>query len=359
MRIKKITLLLAAAAVNLAGWSYDFTTKNSDGVRLYYKITSSTIGNRTVEVASDGESVVAEYVEKDVRIPSTVTNNGRKYTVTGIGDSAFARQYNMPSVVLPNTITYIGKRAFYYCQVLTSANIPASVTNIGSEAFANCFCLKDFTFEATQIDADEDAFSNCQCLLEPVCTDSLFMYLSQVASMRHPSYRIADGTKAILDGAFANSLYLKSLTIPASVENIHDMDFYYTDDWNELESIYIAAATPPATMSLVVNSKLAKKVTLYVSDDDPAIIEAYKSSSFWGQFKNIVATSIPESSTNKFDVNSDGDVNSADVVAIYNYIANADSSGLTEDAADANSDGEVNSADIVAIYNYIQNGTAD
>ncbi len=359
MKHKMIALLLATAAFSIAGWSYDFTAKNSDGVRLYYRITSAALGNRTVEVVSDGGFVTIERIEKEVRIPSTVTNNGRKYTVTGIGDSAFVYQSEIPSIVLPNTITYIGRRAFYLCWSITSANIPASVTSIGTEAFYDCIDLKDLTFEATHTDAEENAFVYCQKVEEPICTDSLFIYLPSAVAEKNPNFRVADGTKAIVGGAFAQCSSLVSLAIPASVEYVDDMNFLYDDGLHILKSIYIAAPTPPINRTLVIDSKIAEGVTLYVSDADPAILEAYKSSSFWGQFKNIVATTIPESSTNKFDVNSDGDVNSADVVAIYNYIANADTSGLTEDAADANSDGEVNSADVVAIYNYIQNGTTD
>lgn len=56
------------------------------------------------------------------------------------------------------------------------------------------------------------------------------------------------------------------------------------------------------------------------------------------------------------DVNGDGSVNSADVVAVYNYVQVADESGVTEADADVNGDGAVNSADVVAIYNIIQTG---
>ena len=190
-----IALLLATAAFSIAGWSYDFTVKNSDGVRLYYRITSAALGNRTVEVVSDGGFVTIEYIEKEVRIPSTVTNNGRKYTVTGIGDSAFVYQTKIPSIVLPNTITYIGRRAFYLCWSITSANIPASVTSIGTEAFYDCIDLKDLTFEATHTDAEENAFVYCQKVEEPICTDSLFIYLPSAAAEKNPNFRVADGTK--------------------------------------------------------------------------------------------------------------------------------------------------------------------
>ncbi len=53
------------------------------------------------------------------------------------------------------------------------------------------------------------------------------------------------------------------------------------------------------------------------------------------------------------DVNRDGTVNSADVVAVYNYIVLGEASDTDGAAADVNRDGTVNSADITALYNRI------
>lgn len=57
------------------------------------------------------------------------------------------------------------------------------------------------------------------------------------------------------------------------------------------------------------------------------------------------------------DVDLDGNVNSSDVVAIYNYIMSGESSGIIEACADIDGDGKINSADIVAEYNVITYGT--
>ena len=54
------------------------------------------------------------------------------------------------------------------------------------------------------------------------------------------------------------------------------------------------------------------------------------------------------------DVNGDGEVNTSDVVAVYNFII--DGTGVTKEAADVNGDGDVNSTDVVAIYNLIISG---
>lgn len=57
------------------------------------------------------------------------------------------------------------------------------------------------------------------------------------------------------------------------------------------------------------------------------------------------------------DVDLDGQINSSDVVSIYNYIINGESSGILEACADINGDGTINSADITAEYNLITYGT--
>ena len=53
---------------------------------------------------------------------------------------------------------------------------------------------------------------------------------------------------------------------------------------------------------------------------------------------------------NPADVNGDGDVNTADVVAVYSFIEKGEASLFTHDAADVDGDGDVNTADVVAIY---------
>ena len=55
----------------------------------------------------------------------------------------------------------------------------------------------------------------------------------------------------------------------------------------------------------------------------------------------------------KGDVNNDGSVNTADVVAIYNFIEQGDASGISRYAANVNGDDYVNTADVVAVYDII------
>lgn len=61
---------------------------------------------------------------------------------------------------------------------------------------------------------------------------------------------------------------------------------------------------------------------------------------------------------NKADVNGDGQVNSADVAVVYNFIANGANSGYTEDTLDVNGDGSINTSDVAYIYGQIAGGDA-
>ena len=59
-----------------------------------------------------------------------------EYSVTSIGDKAFAYQANITSVVIPDSVTSIGKEAFWNCSGLETVYIPDSVSTMGANAFS-------------------------------------------------------------------------------------------------------------------------------------------------------------------------------------------------------------------------------
>lgn len=91
--------------------------------------------------------------------------NGTK----GIAENAFAFQYGIKEINLPNTVTNIGEFAFYRCDLMTDIYIPGSVTEIGEYAlgyFNNLEGTKvpDFTIygvagSAAQTYAEENGFT--------------------------------------------------------------------------------------------------------------------------------------------------------------------------------------------------------
>lgn len=113
-----------------------------------------------------------------------------------------------------------------------------------------------------------------------------------------------------------------------------------------LTDVYCYAKTVPNTENAFYNTSM-KNATLYVPESS---IEAYKSTSPWSEFGNIVA--LPDEPTSG-DANGDNTVNAADIVEVVNAIMGNPSEGFDESAADVNGDGVVNAADIVAIVNII------
>lgn len=87
--------------------------------------------------------------EGRLNIPSQLTYKGHKYSVTSIGEYAFAYRENTPSITIPNSVTSIKRSAFYHCEGLTSIVIGSGVTNIDEYAFnycsglANVYCYAD------------------------------------------------------------------------------------------------------------------------------------------------------------------------------------------------------------------------
>ena len=86
---------------------------------IYYNITSQA--DKTVAVTYRGDVYNYEYSDEysgEVKIPESVTYSGDTYSVTSIGDYAFADCSSLTSVELPNSVTSIGDYAFRYCKKL-------------------------------------------------------------------------------------------------------------------------------------------------------------------------------------------------------------------------------------------------
>ena len=130
--IKLQLLITCAVAMSISALGHSQTTDVSID-NIHYTLSGTTA---TVWSGRDATG--------DVTIPSTISHEGKDYTVTEIGNNAFnlgGAPSDVTSVTLPNTITTIGEKAFYNLNI-ESFTIPESVKYIKSSAFENCRRLK-------------------------------------------------------------------------------------------------------------------------------------------------------------------------------------------------------------------------
>ena len=150
---KRLFFTFLLLLTNLMASAFDCQV---DGI--YYNLDTS---GKTAEVTY--QSLSNSY-RGSVDIPSSVTYNGIKYKVTGIGDGAFWDCSGLTSVTIPNSVTRIRYGAFYECSGLTSVTIPSSLTTISNSAFSGCSGLTSVTIPNSVTGIGDRAFWDCSGL---------------------------------------------------------------------------------------------------------------------------------------------------------------------------------------------------
>ena len=162
---------------------------------VWYRLTDDSQADE-VEVTNGNVAY-----EGDVNIPATVTIQGTKYDVVGIGKSALYDQDKVTSITLPASIRYIGERAFYDADKLQTIDVPEKVKSIGNYAFYNCDVLTTVILHEGIETIGEHAFYSMPALKTIV---------------------IPSTVTCIGNGAFASCSSLTSATLPAGLKNIPD-----------------------------------------------------------------------------------------------------------------------------------------
>ena len=241
---------------------------------IYYDITPA---NRTASVTRVSYS-------GGVIIPETIAFDGTTYSVTSIGDGAFANHSGLTSVTIPNSVTSIGNYAFFNCSGLTSVTIPNSVTTIGEFAFAYCSGLTSVIFNAEKCTKMISAFSDCTNLTSLTIGDKVtiipnfaFPHCSKLTSVTIPN-----SVTSIGDSAFNGCSGLSSVTIGNSVTSIGDSAF---KDCSGLTKLVSLAVEPPICGKGAFEKVDKTTCQLLVPQES---INKYKTANQWKDFLNIL-----------------------------------------------------------------------
>ena len=195
---------------------------------IYYNITDEANNKVSVTYRGSYDYTYSDEYSGAVTIPSSVTYNGKTYSVTSIGDNAFWGCTNLTSITIPNSITSIGSWAFETCQSLTSITIPNSVTSIGEAAFWNCSSLASITIPNSVTSIGQYTFNDCYGLTS-------FEIPNSVTSIGNSAFNSCSGLTSIEipnsvtsigERAFSDCSGLTSVVIPNSVTSIESYAFY-------------------------------------------------------------------------------------------------------------------------------------
>ena len=250
--MKKYLFFLMAIMLATVARAADGDTFTYEG--LNYTILSEA--DHTAEVRGGNAS-------GEVTIPSFVTMNGSRYTVTSIGKDAFCNWSSLTSVTIPTSVTEIGQGAFSGCRSLTSVTIPNSVSEIGESAFSSCRSLTSVTIPKSVTSIGDEAFYWCSELTsvtipnsvtsigsgpfarctnlneiiveggnEYYCSDNGVLYnYKKTRLIQCPGtkteFEIPNSVTQIDSGAFWGCRSLTSVTIPNSVTSIDSYAFSY------------------------------------------------------------------------------------------------------------------------------------
>ena len=287
------------------------TIKRGD---LYY-----SLGSTTATVVTDQNKISGKNYSTltSVEIPSEITWESKKYTVTTIGSEAFLNATTLLSVTLPSTITSINSSAFKSCDGLIAIELPEALISIGSNAFDGCVRIEAITIPVNVTTIGQEAFQNCENL-ETVVWNAKNVTSTYSGTGYRPFYNCAkvknftfgdqvqripqylcynmsklmsialpNSVTTIGSTAFESCTGLCSLTLPESLTSIPDN---MCKSCSNLESIKI-----PSTVTSI-GSAAFKECTKLMSIELPAGLKSVYSQAFDG-CSALTELTIPEDVT--------------------------------------------------------------
>lgn len=157
-----------------------------------------------------------------------------------IEDFAFGWCYNLKTVELPESLEILGHGSFYACHALTSVHIPASVhdyaleTMLGEQGvFSLCSGITAFTVDPrnSTLTAQDGVLFNkdMTCLIQ------------YPLGCKNTNYSIPESVTIVSGSVFNNSQFLKSVVVPASVQ---ELDLYAFANCAQLQEIIFLGDAP-------------------------------------------------------------------------------------------------------------------
>ena len=275
---------------------------------------------------------------KDVTLPATVTltEGSDPVAITNLGDSTFAGNSAIRSIIIPENYTTIETSALAKCTGLTSVTIPGSMQNIYANAFEGCTSLTTVTFvenEKGSLAFKSKVFNGCTALENitlPVQTSSIFnngniftgcitlqnitvssgndtyvtdagslyaksddgaaltlcTYVNVPAELTIPATASSLPVTTIGPMAFQKNTTLTAVTIPTSVTTIKQSAF---DGCSNLKTVTLLGETAP-TLGGSAFTNLAANSVIYVANE--TVAAAFAAPDKWTNYYTTDNTTV-------------------------------------------------------------------
>lgn len=281
MNISKLTfcLVLYLSLLNVKAFALDIAVQNEDGLKIFYNYIND---GEELEVVEMWYIINTPFFSSPVKIPETVTYQGRERKVTSIGKEAF-KNCSFSLLSIPSSLKHIGVEAFEntsisklvindlskWCNVvfddiphwtiahlydkdnneIKSLSIPTDVSSINNYAFYTIQGLESITIPSSVVSIGDYAFGRCNNVKSLTISDGVntigkaaFCAMSRIQELIIPKsvvsigesaftgcgwmeITLSNGIKSIGEKAFYNCCFFK-LEIPESVTSIGENAFY-------------------------------------------------------------------------------------------------------------------------------------
>ncbi len=269
--MKKLYLSTLALSLSLFSFISEAETFEADG--LNYNIT----GDNTCEVAEGA-------YDGDIVIPETVINDGKEFTVTGIGERAFELT-SVTTVEIPETVTTIGDWAFLDCSDLVEINIPNSVTYLGFYALGCCYALETATLSTSITVIDEELFRDCSSLTSIIIPEGVteikedaFYGCSALENVQLPST-----LRVLGEYVFAECSSLKYIELPEGLTSL---------GYSLFQRAALTGCKLPSTLEKI-DACAFYQCSGMTEIELPASLRTIGGSAFYGCSKLMKITSLP------------------------------------------------------------------
>lgn len=235
----------AEAATQYTSGYYTYERLDSAHAKIV-DVDSSISGAVTIPEKLDGYtvSVIGDYAFAWLREITRVTVPSG---VTSINSGAFNGCSKLNYISLPDSLMYIKDCAFQNCDALTSVTISDNVLSLGNRVFYGCDSLSKVTFGAKVSVLGNYIFEGCPKLSSfSVSSSNSYLKVSNGALINgyklvaYPpakattNYTLPSGITSVERGAFSGCKNLKTVSVS---NNVVEISYYAFEDCTNLTSV--------------------------------------------------------------------------------------------------------------------------